>query len=75
MNMPLEQLPHVCKLLRTKNAFAKYVAHENQAPWQTGQSTTAVFWCLKTMETAGPDDCFAHPSRCQQGRSCYRDEF
>jgi hypothetical protein len=75
VTIQLEQVPQVCKLLRTKNAFASYVAHEDHAPWQTGQSTTAVFWCLKTMETAGPDDRFAHPMACQQGRPCYRDDF
>jgi len=65
----------VCRLLRTKNAFGSYELDADTAPWQAGESTTAVFWCLKTMQTAGPDDDFAHATTCRAGRSCYRAEF
>lgn len=72
MNLPmLEDRPApVCRKLRTKNAFASYGSDE--LPWQAGESTTAVFWCLRTMETAGPDDDYAHPSTCRAGRTCFR---
>ena len=67
--------PRVCRLLRTKRAFNAYVTDGDATPWEAGESTTAVFWCLKTMDTAGPDDCFAHPSTCCDGRVCFRAEF
>jgi hypothetical protein len=59
-------------MLRTKTAFGSY-GPEAYA-WDSGESTTAVFWCLGTMETAGPDDHYAHPTTCRSGRSCYRAE-
>ena len=47
------QLPVVCRHLRTKTAFGTFA--DNDVPaWQFGESNTAVFWCLKTMATAGP---------------------
>lgn len=66
-------IPTVCRLLRTKNSFQTFTAEEldENAPWQFGESTTAVFWCLKTMQHAGPDDDFAHPSTCCAGRPCF----
>src|SRR5437868_1958520 len=58
MNHPLPTIqpvvPVVCRLLRTKTAFGSF-ADTGAAPWQAGESTTAVFWCLATMQTAGPD--------------------
>jgi hypothetical protein len=76
--MELPTLPdgatHVCRMLRTKNSFASYGSVDEIA-WQEGESTTAVFWCLGTMETAGPDDDYAHPSTCRFGRSCFRPEL
>jgi hypothetical protein len=61
--------PVVCRLLRTKHSFGSFSG--GLAPWQAGLSTTAVYWCLGTMETAGPDDGFAHPHRCVAGRACF----
>jgi len=77
MSIPPEQstdqrTPVVCAMLRTKTAFGGYELDDQPADWQSGKSTTAVFWCLKTMTTAGPDDQFAHPSTCQAGRACFR---
>ena len=61
--------PVVCRMLRTKNAFGSL---EPGAPdWRTGASTTAAYWCLCTMESAGPDDGFAHAQRCREGRRCF----
>lgn len=59
----------VCRRLRTKKAFGSF--HGNLYSWQSGDSTTAVYWCLRTMETVGPDDGFAHPHACVGGRECY----
>ncbi|MEA2733975.1 MAG: hypothetical protein QOE14_426 [Humisphaera sp.] len=68
--------PQVCRLLRTKTAFGSYMLEtddaENEPSWQDGNSTTAVFWCLKTMDTCGPDDAFAHAKSCRPGRECFR---
>lgn len=59
----------VCRRLRTKRAFGSF--HGNLYSWQSGDSTTAVYWCLRTMETVGPDDGFAHPHACTSGRECF----
>lgn len=61
--------PTVCRMLRTKTAFGTFVG--NLYSWQSGNSTTAVYWCLRTMETSGPDDGYAHPHACRDGRSCF----
>ena len=70
--LPTLQVPAVCKMLRTKNAFTTWDQDDpNNKPWQFGESTTAVFWCVKTMQHSGPDDGYAHPHTCLAGRSCY----
>lgn len=60
--------PVVCRKLRTKMAFGSI---EGRRDWRHGESSTAVYWCLVTMESAGPDDGFAHPHGCQSGRRCF----
>ncbi|HTE49856.1 MAG TPA: hypothetical protein VK698_03215 [Kofleriaceae bacterium] len=60
--------PVVCRKLRTKLAFG---ALEGSEDWRHGESSTAVYWCLRTMETVGPDDSFSHPHHCQRGRACF----
>jgi hypothetical protein len=69
--------PQVCRMLRTKTAFGSYMletddAGDDQPSWQDGNSTTAVFWCLKTMDACGPDDDLAHAKSCRAGRECFR---
>jgi hypothetical protein len=59
----------VCRRLRTKRAFGSFTG--NLYSWQSGDSTTAVYWCLRTMETVGPDDGYAHPHACTRGRGCF----
>lgn len=59
----------VCRRLRTKTAFGTF--RGNLYSWQSGRSTTAVYWCLRTMETVGPDDGYAHPHACLRGRGCF----
>jgi hypothetical protein len=65
---PRVSLPIVCSYLRTKTSFG--TMEPGGPDWRAG-STTAVYWCLRTMETAGPDDGFAHAQRCREGRSCF----
>jgi hypothetical protein len=64
-------LPQVCDALRTKNAFGNHVGYR---PWQKGESSTAVYWCLQTMSTTGPDEMYVHPRQCCSGRRCFRRE-
>ena len=49
-------------------------AADDTPAWQAGNSTTAIFWCLKTMDTCGPDDDFAHAKSCRAGRECFRSD-
>lgn len=63
------RLPVVCRLLRTKTSFGSI---QPGAPdWQSGDSMTATYWCLQTMETAGLDGGYAHAHTCREGRSCF----
>jgi hypothetical protein len=62
-------VPEVCRHLRTKTAFG---SDGGPRLWQLGESTTAVYWCLRTMETFGPDGSFCHPQSCGSGRRCHR---
>ena len=62
----------VCPMLRTKTAFGSYITDGDDTPWHASESTTAVYWCLRTMCSAGPDEDFVHPSICQGTRSCFR---
>lgn len=66
---PPPSLPLVCRRLRTKTAFG---VAASEALWKLGDSTTAAYWCLSTMEPFGPDGSFCHPHRCGEERSCYQ---
>lgn len=68
-DLPQTPLPEVCSMLRTKTAFG---ALSNVHPWQHGDSSTAVYWCLGTMATVGPDESYAHPHNCCAGRECFK---
>lgn len=61
-------IPDVCRLLRTKTSYG---VGERGAEWKRGESTTAAYWCLATMEAFGADDNFCHPHNCTSGRSCW----
>jgi hypothetical protein len=66
----MKKLPIVvCRKLRTKQSFGSLAP--GHVDWREGESTTDVFWCLKTMETWGPDDTFAHAKACKEGRACF----
>jgi hypothetical protein len=66
---PEPELPQVCSKLRTKTAFG---ALSGVHAWQHGDSSTAVYWCLRTMGTVGPDESYAHPHCCCAGRQCFK---
>jgi hypothetical protein len=61
--------PRVCRKLRTKMAFGSH--RGGPRDWRFGDSSTAIYWCLRTMETGGPDNGLAHPHGCQAGRACF----
>lgn len=66
---PEQELPEVCSMLRTKTAFGALMGVN---AWQHGDSSTAVYWCLRTMGTVGPDESYAHPHCCARGRTCFK---
>jgi hypothetical protein len=69
LNVTSRPAPIICRYLRTKKSFGTLAGA--LAPWQEGRSTTAAYWCLATMDAAGPDNSFAHPHHCCDGRSCF----
>ncbi len=60
----------VCRLLRTKSE-QPLPSGDEWLPWTSGESSTATYWCLATMEAAGPDGDFAHPHICALKRACF----
>lgn len=69
--VPTESEVGVCPRLRTKTAFGAQVGH---ADWRSGDSSTATYWCLETMQTFGPDGGVAHAHACRAGRKCFQAE-
>ena len=68
--------PAVCRMLRTKTAVGTYTSTAGDGgDWRLGESSTAVYWCLETMGTAGPDDRLAHPHQCCGHRACFKPEL
>lgn len=62
----------VCRKLRTKMAHLSVRNADNEPIyWQKGDAGTAVYWCLRTMECAGPDGGLAHASECGKERLCF----
>lgn len=63
--------PDLCRKLRTKMMFMSLVNDAGAAIAQHGESSTDVYWCLSTMECAGPDGGLAHKDLCGKDRDCY----
>jgi len=57
-----------CRQLRTKMMF---VATDWEVRAADYPSTTATYWCLKTMEAVGPDGFPAELDGCRAGRTCH----
>jgi hypothetical protein len=57
-----------CRHLRTKmmSVVEEWEEHAAEFP-----STSAAYWCLKTMGPVGPDDGPASLDDCRQGRTCF----
>jgi hypothetical protein len=58
----------VCRHLRSKGAG---VVYGEPIQWDNGYFPNAVFWCLATSESVGPDDQFVHPHVCGANRPCF----
>ena len=58
-----------CRHLRTKTAYMP--EPDRPEAWRSGESSTAQYWCLCTMGTAGPDNQFVAPESCGKERSCF----
>lgn len=61
--------PVICRMLRCKTGYGTAEGGDN--PWLFIDSSTASYWCLRTMEPCGPDGDLAHFSVCQRGRECF----
>ncbi|HMY57276.1 MAG TPA: hypothetical protein PKI49_15105 [Pseudomonadota bacterium] len=63
----------LCRKLRSKLAFAQVESSDGEhVSAIDALQGTAVYWCLSTMECAGPDGGLAHQSVCRSDRGCYK---
>jgi len=59
--------PDACRHLRTKRY---YYGATGESPEAGEASTTAQFWCLRTMRVVGPDQALVTVDSCRAGRGC-----
>lgn len=63
----------ICRKLRSKLAFAAVETTDGEhVSAIDALNSSAVYWCLSTMECAGPDGALAHQSVCRSDRACYQ---
>lgn len=60
------QVVPVCRHLRGRS-----VQSADGASWYETGDGNRTFWCLCTMDVAGPDDGPVHGESCREGRSCF----
>jgi len=65
--LPADGLPGLCRHLRTKRY---YYGSTDEVLEVAELSTTAQFWCLRTMRVVGPDEGYVTAATCRAGRSC-----
>jgi hypothetical protein len=65
--LPADDLPGLCRHLRTKRY---YYGSTDEVLEVADLSTTAQFWCLRTMRVVGPDEGSVSPATCRAGRGC-----
>jgi hypothetical protein len=58
----------VCRCLRTKMQYV--VGPDGEGVWDR-TSSSAGYWCLRTMYPMGPDEGLVTPGACRQGRECF----
>ncbi len=61
---PLRVPGQPCRFLRSQGAF-----HLGPAEYDE----TTRFWCVRSMDTCGPDGFATHVAWCQAGRKCYQE--
>jgi len=64
---PSDGLPGLCRHLRSKRYYYGTV---DQARESAELSTTAQYWCLRTMRVVGPDQGAVSVAACRYGRAC-----
>ena len=63
----------LCRKLRSKLAFSAVESSDGEHVSAIGAlAGTAVYWCVSTMECAGPDGGLAEVSLCRADRPCYQ---
>ncbi len=60
--------PLLCRYLRTKTWYVPDSYAERDV---SRSSSTAQYWCLKTMRSDGPDGALALAEDCVGGRGCF----
>jgi hypothetical protein len=60
--------PFLCRHLRTKTWYVPDSYTERDI---SRSSSTAQYWCLKTMRPDGPDGALALPEDCTDERACF----
>src|SRR6185503_8254406 len=60
--------PFLCRHLRTKTWYVPDSYTERDV---SRSSSTAQYWCLKTMRSDGPDGALALPEDCTDERACF----
>jgi hypothetical protein len=60
----------VCKRLRTKGYYVTGPDDVDLVEF----SSTASYWCARTVTILGPDDILCAPEACQPGRACFEVE-
>lgn len=65
--LPPGEAANRCRHLRTKRYYYGTTEEVMEA---SELSTTAQFWCLRTMRVVGPDQGPVTPQTCRSGRGC-----
>ena len=58
-----------CVHLKTKKSHIPDISKPDK--WRTNESTTGSYWCIKSMQTLGPDGGLVSPENCQSIRDCF----
>ena len=59
---PMRASGQPCRFLRSQGAFRLGEMEYDE---------TTHFWCVRCLDTCGPDGVSAHTAWCQAGRECY----
>ena len=62
-----QETVQVCSSLRTKMYYVLGRFHNDIGE----SSSTAQYWCLRTMQPFGPDGNYVCPEECRSGRCCF----